>query len=104
MGIWMAATFGVFCPKPLYAALLMYVAMVGNPAYGALALGAYGLGMVASVALGSSILLPATRAARVKAWLTAREEAFHLVQGLAFAMVGALTVAFFWLRYTIPPM
>jgi hypothetical protein len=46
LGLSMAATFGIICPKPLYLALLVYVALVGNMLYGALALGAYGLGLV----------------------------------------------------------
>ncbi|HEX2054820.1 MAG TPA: cytochrome c biogenesis protein CcdA [Actinomycetota bacterium] len=103
MGLWMAATYGVICPKPLYLALLVYVAVVGSAAYGALALGAYGLGLATSVALGGFILLPVSRLGRFNAWLAAREETFHLVQGLVFAVFGAVAVAFFWLRYTIPP-
>ena len=59
--------------------------------------------MAASVAVGGLILLPASRAARVRAWLMSRREAFHLVQGLVFAAVGAMSVAFFWLRYAVPP-
>ena len=27
----------------------------------------------------------------------------RLVQGLVFAVLGSVTVSFFWLRYTIPP-
>ena len=103
MGLWMAATYGIICPKPLYLALLVYVAVVGSAAYGALALGAYGLGLATSVALGGFILLPVSRVTRLNAWLAAREDGFHLVQGLVFAVFGALAVAFFWLRYTIPP-
>jgi cytochrome c biogenesis protein CcdA len=103
MGLWMAATFGIICPKPLYLALLVYVAVVGSAAYGALALGAYGLGLATSIALGGFLLLPASRAARFNAWLAAREDGFHLVQGLVFAAVGAVAVSFFWLRYAIPP-
>ena len=103
MGASMAATFGICCTQPLYLALVVYVAVVGSIAYGALALGAYGLGLAASVALAGLILRPASRAARVNTWLASRQEAFHLAQGLVFAVLGALTVSFFWLRYAIPP-
>jgi cytochrome c biogenesis protein CcdA len=103
MGAWMAATFGVICPKPLYVALLVYVAVVGSPVYGVLALGTYGLGLAASVAVGGLILLPTRRAARFNRWLGAREEAFHFVQGLVFAVAGAMAIAFFWLRYVVVP-
>jgi hypothetical protein len=103
MGIWMAATFGVICPKPLYLGLLVYVAVIGSAAYGALALGAYGLGLASTVTLGGLVLIRATRAARFNAWLAAHEETFHLVQGIVFAVMGAMCVSFFWLKYTIPP-
>jgi cytochrome c biogenesis protein CcdA len=103
MGAWMAATFGVLCPKPLYVGLLVYVAVLGNPAYGALALGTYGLGLVASVAIAGLILLPTTRAAQFSKWLGAREEAFRFVQGLVFAAAGAMAVAFFWFKYVVVP-
>jgi cytochrome c biogenesis protein CcdA len=103
LGVSMAATFGICCTQPLYLALVVYVAVVGNMAYGALALGAYGLGLAVSVALAGLILRPASRAVRVNVWLATHEEGFHLVQGLVFAALGALTVSFFWLRYTIPP-
>ena len=103
VGLGMAGTFGICCTQPLYLALLVYVAVVGSMAYGALALGAYGLGLVVSVALLGLIVRPAGRAARFNAWLAEREEAFHLGQGLVFAVLGAMTAAFFWLRYAIPP-
>src|SRR5919199_4936137 len=102
-GATMAATFGIACTKPLYLALLVYVALVGSVAYGALVLGAYGLGLAASVVLSGLVLLPANRAARLNRWLAAHEEAFHFVQGVVFAFLGALTASFFWLRYAIPP-
>jgi cytochrome c biogenesis protein CcdA len=102
LGLTMAATFGIVCPKPLYLALLVYVAVMGNMAYGALALGAYGLGLASSLTVVGLALLPVSRAARLNAWLAARQEGFHIVQGVIFAAAGALTVAFFWLRYAIP--
>ncbi len=102
VGVSMAASFGICCTQPLYLALLVYVAVVGSVLYGALALGAYGLGLAISVALVGLVLRPAGRAARFNTWLTSREEAFHLVQGLVFAVLGAMTASFFWLRYGIP--
>jgi cytochrome c biogenesis protein CcdA len=103
MGLWMAGTFGIICPKPLYLGLLVYVAVIGSAAYGALALGAYGLGLATTVAVSGLVLMRASRAARFNAWMAAREEGFHLIQGLVFAGLGAMAIAFFWLRYTIPP-
>jgi cytochrome c biogenesis protein CcdA len=95
LAIWMTSTFGIFCTKPLYLGLLVYVAVIGSVAYGALALGAYGLGLATTLTLGGLVLMRASRAVRFKAWLAEREETFHLVQGVVFAALGAMTVAFF---------
>jgi len=102
IGAWIAGTYGIVCPKVLYLALLVYVAVVGNMAYGALALGAYGLGLAASIALAGFLLLPASRGVRFGTWLAARAEGFHVIQGVVFAVLGALTVSFWWLRYVAP--
>jgi cytochrome c biogenesis protein CcdA len=103
LGASMTASFGICCTQPLYLALVVYVAVAGSMVYGALTLGAYGLGLAVSVALLGLILRPASRAARFNTWLASHEEAFHLAQGLIFAFLGALTASFFWLRYPIPP-
>lgn len=103
VGVTMAASFGICCTQPVYLALLVYVAVVGSALYGAAALGAYGLGLATSVALVGLMLRPVGRAARFGAWAASHEGAFHLVQGLVFAVLGALTASFFWLRYIIPP-
>src|SRR4029079_15461648 len=93
-GVWIAATFSIVCPKALYLALLVYVAVVGSMAYGALVLGAYGLGVVAAIAHCGVGLLTASRGVRFRGWLAARAEGFHLIQGVVFAVLGALTVSF----------
>jgi hypothetical protein len=103
MSAWMAATSGVIGPKPLYVALLVYVAVVRNPGYGALGLGVHGLGLAASVALGGLILLPTSRSACLSRWLGARQEAFHVVQSVVFAAAGAVAIGFFWVRYVVVP-
>lgn len=102
LGISMAATFGIVCNRPLYLVLLVYVAMVGGMSYGALTLGAYGFGLSSSLVLAGLILIPAGRSRRLMAWLAERDEALHIVQGLAFAVMGALSVSWFLLRFVIP--
>lgn len=103
LGISMAATFGIVCNRPLYVVLLAYVALVGGVGYGALTLGAYGLGLSTSLVAASLILMPAGRSARLMSWLSEREEGLHIVQGLAFAMMGAISVSWFVLRHVTPP-
>lgn len=102
LGISMAATFGIVCNRPLYLVLLVYVAVVGGMGHGALTLGAYGLGLSSSLVLASLVLIPAGRSTRMMAWLADREEALHILQGLAFAFMGALSVSWFLLRFVVP--
>jgi cytochrome c biogenesis protein CcdA len=103
IGVASAVTFGVICTKPLYLALLVYVALVGSVAYGALTLGAYGVGLALSLALGGLALRPASRSSRFMRWLAEREDTFRVVQGVVFALSGGMSVAFFYWRYAVPP-
>jgi cytochrome c biogenesis protein CcdA len=102
LAISMAATFGIVCNRPLYVVLLVYVALVGGMSAGALTLGAYGLGLSGSLVLAALALMPAGRSGRLMAWLSDREEALHIVQGMAFAFMGALSVSWFLLRHVTP--
>ena len=102
LAISMAATFGIVCNRPLYVVLLVYVAVVGGMGAGALTLGAYGLGLSSSLVLAALVLFPAGRSTRLMAWLADREEALHIVQGLAFAFMGALSLSWFLLRHVTP--
>ena len=99
----MAASFGICCTQPLYLALLVYVAVVGSVLYGALALGAYGLGLaiIGRPRRPGRCGPPAGRLASTRGSHLVRR-AFYLVQGLVFAVLGAMTASFFWLRYGIP--
>ena len=102
LGISMAATFGIVCNRPLYLALLVYVAVIGGLGHGALTLGAYGFGLSSSLVLAGLVLIPAGRSTRLMAWLADREEALHVVQGVAFAFMGALSISWFLLRFVVP--
>jgi cytochrome c biogenesis protein CcdA len=103
LGVAIAATFGIVCTLPPYLALLLNVAVAGSVVYGALALGAYGLGLATPILLGSVALGPAGRATRLMDWLAARRDALHIAQGILFATLGALVLVFFWVRYAVPP-
>jgi cytochrome c biogenesis protein CcdA len=103
LGLGIASTFGIVCTRPTYLALILYVAGVGSVAYGALALGAYGVGMAVSIALTAFGALEASRSPRLAGWLATRQEAIHLAQGVAFAFFGAVPIWFFWLRDVLGP-
>ena len=49
-------------------------------------------------------LLPAGRVSPLVGWLGDRSEAFHIVQGVIFALSGGMALAFFWLRYAPAPV
>ena len=102
LGIAMAATFGIVRNRPFYLVLLVYVAVVGGMGYGALALGAYGLGLSSSLVIAALLLIPAGRSRRLMAWFGERQEALHVLQGFSFAFMGAMSVAWFTLRYVVP--
>jgi cytochrome c biogenesis protein CcdA len=102
VGLAVAATFGVICTAPPYLALVVYVATVGSVAYGLLALGVYGIGLALPIVLGGLAIVPANRSARLMGWLGARRESIQVAQGVLLAFLGALVVAFFWVRYGIP--
>jgi cytochrome c biogenesis protein CcdA len=103
LGALIAATFGIICTRPTYLALVAYVAVVASVLYGAVALAAYGIGLASPIALGGFGLLPGGRSTRLLGWLETNRETIHLAQGVLLAFLGALTVAFFWVRYAIPP-
>jgi len=102
LGVSLAATFGILCTAPPYLALVVYVAAMGSMAYGVLALGVYGIGLGLPIVLGGLALVPANRSARLMGWMGARRGSIHVVQGGLLAFLGALVVAFFWVRYGIP--
>ena len=77
-------------------------ATVGSMAYGALALGAYGIGLALPIVLGGLAMVPANRSARLMGWMKAKRESIHIAQGVLLAFLGALVMAFFWIRYGIP--
>jgi cytochrome c biogenesis protein CcdA len=101
-GMSVAATFGIICTRPTYLALLLYIALVGSAAYGAVALGAYGIGLAIPVALGGRVLAVPARSARLVDWLTTREEGLRLAQGTLLALLGTTVLAYFWFRYAVP--
>jgi hypothetical protein len=47
-------------------------------------------------------MVPANRSARFMGWMGARRESIQVAQGVLLAFLGALVVAFFWVRYGVP--
>ena len=62
LGATFGAGLGIACPMPTYYAVLAWVAVAASPWYGAVVLGAYGLGRVApAIAVGIAIVGGASR-------------------------------------------
>lgn len=101
-GASLAATFGIICTRPTYLAVLLSIALAGSAAYGALALGAYGVGLAVPVALGGRVLSASGRGLRLANWLRAREHGLHLAQGTLFLTLGSMVAVYFWFRYAVP--
>ena len=95
LGGTMGAGMGMGCPMPTYYILLGWVAVSGNPAYGALVLGAYGLGrVIPAVGLGALIVAGTERRRVSHGMTTFRERSSWLTNGFLAATGSYLVVLF----------
>ena len=95
LGVTFGAGLGIACPMPTYYALLAWVAVAASPWYGALVLGAYGLGRVApAMALGLSIAGGASRRA-ASGRLVALQGRVELGSAAVMAVLGVFLIALF---------
>ena len=95
LGGTMGAGMGMGCPMPTYYVLLGWVAASANPLYGAIVLGAYGLGRVLpAVGLGG-LIVAGTERRRVSHGMTKfRERTSWITNGLLTATGSYLVVLF----------
>lgn len=95
LGATFGAGLGLACPMPTYYALLAWVAVAASPWYGALVLGAYGLGRVLPpIALGLLIVAGTSRRAvsnRLVAWHDPLERGSAVIM----ATLGVFLIALF---------
>ena len=86
---------GIGCPMPTYYILLGWVAAAANPLYGAIVLGAYGLGRVLpAVGLGALIVAGMERKKVSRGMTSFRERTSGITNGLVTAMGSYLLVLF----------
>ncbi len=102
-GATIAATFGIICTRPTYLALLLYIAVVGSTPYGIVVLSAYGIGLAIPIVIGGRAFVVSSRSAKLADWLRNRLEGLRVAQGVLFALLGAMVLSYFGLRYVIPP-
>jgi cytochrome c biogenesis protein CcdA len=95
LGGTMGAGMGMGCPMPTYYVLLGWVAAAANPLYGAIVLGAYGLGRVLpAVGLGG-LIVAGTERRRVSHGMTRfRERTSWITNGFLTATGSYLVVLF----------
>ena len=95
LGATFGAGLGMACPMPTYYALLAWVAVAASPWYGALVLGAYGLGRVLPpIALGLLIVAGTSRRA-VSQRLVALHDRIEWGSAVIMATLGVFLIALF---------
>ncbi len=95
LGSTMGAGLGMGCPMPTYYILLGWVAAAASPLYGAILLGAYGLGRVLpAVVIGALITGGMDRRKVSKSMTSFREKTEGITNGFVAAMGSYLLVLF----------
>ena len=95
LGSTMGAGMGMGCPMPTYYILLGWAAAAANPLYGAIVLGAYGLGRVLpAVGLGALVVAGMERKKVSRGMTEFRERTSGITNGFVAAMGSYLLVLF----------
>ena len=95
LGSTMGAGMGIGCPMPTYYILLGWVVAAANPLYGAIVMGAYGLGRVLpAVGIGALIVAGTEGRAISRRMISFREKTSGVSNGLVAATGAYLIVLF----------
>ena len=95
LGSTFGAGLGIGCPMPQYYIILGWVVAAANPLYGAILLGAYGLGRVLpAVGLGALIVAGTDRRQVSRGMTSFREKTSGITNGVLAAMGSYLIVLF----------
>lgn len=95
LGSTMGAGMGMGCPMPTYYVLLGWVVAAANPVYGAIVLGAYGLGRVLpAVGIGALIVAGMERRKVSRGMTSFREKTSGITNGFVTAIGSYLIVLF----------
>jgi len=90
MGGALGGGFGIGCPFPTYQAVLAWVAIVGNPAYGAAVLAANALGRAAPLYLVGWLAYRGTEQRAISRWLLGSNRRAKLISGTGLAAFASL--------------
>jgi len=92
IGAALGGGFGVGCPFPTYQAVLAWVAVVGNPLYGAAVLAANALGRAAPFHLIGGLAYRGTEQRAISRWLLSNSDRARLVNGTGLAVFAGLMI------------
>jgi cytochrome c biogenesis protein CcdA len=95
LGATFGAGLGIACPMPTYYALLAWVAVAASPWYGALVLGAYGLGRVLPPIVLGLLMVAGTSRRAVSQRLVAAHDRIEWGSAVVMATLGVFLIALF---------
>ncbi len=92
MGAALGGGFGVGCPFPTYQAVLVWAALVGNPLYGAILLGANALGRAVPLWIIAGLVYRGGDQRTVARWLLSNSARAKLINGTGLAAFAGLMI------------
>ncbi|MFV2039824.1 MAG: cytochrome c biogenesis CcdA family protein [Acidimicrobiales bacterium] len=92
MGAALGGGFGVGCPFPTYQAVLIWAALVGNPLYGAILLGANALGRALPLWIIAGVVYRGGDQRTVARWLLSNSARAKRINGTALSAFAGLMI------------
>ena len=97
-GAVMGGALGVGCPFPTYHAVLLWIAVIGNPFYGALLGGVLALGRILPLVVFGLLTSTKISPQKMAQWISSKKEAVHLVNGVGLVILGIFSITF-WIVF-----
>lgn len=94
LGAVIGGGFGIGCPFPTYHAVLAFIAAIGNPLIGALALGGSAVGRVIPIFIVGSLLVSGFGAQRIFGWIAKRSNTIHMMNAIALSLLGVFMIMY----------
>ena len=101
VGATMGGALGVGCPFPTYHAVLLWIALVGNPFYGVLLGGVLALGRILPMVGFGLLASVKVSPQRMVAFISSKRELVHLINGIGLIVLGAFSITF-WILFIGP--
>jgi len=101
VGAAMGGALGMGCPFPTYHAVLLWVAVIGNPFYGALLGGILALGRILPMVAFGLLTSIKVSPQHMVAFISSKRETVHLINGVGLVLLGAFSITF-WILFMGP--